>query len=151
MRFDAGPGVRGEAELKELLQFFRARRGAAVGFRFEDPFDHDAVDQPIGIGDGVRTAFQLVKFYGEQERRITRPVTGSVRVFVAGTERVGGWTMGPLGTLLFDVAPPAGAEVRASFAFDVPVRFAQDRLSLNRATFEAGEAASVPLIEIREG
>jgi hypothetical protein len=32
----------------------------------------------------------------------------------------------------------------------VPVRFAEDRLSLSRATFEAGEIASVPLIEIRE-
>src|SRR5207253_11003236 len=29
MRFDAGPGVRGEAELHELIAFFRARRGAA--------------------------------------------------------------------------------------------------------------------------
>jgi hypothetical protein len=32
----------------------------------------------------------------------------------------------------------------------VPVRFAEDRLSFGRATFAAGEAASVPLIEIRE-
>jgi uncharacterized protein (TIGR02217 family) len=48
------------------------------------------------------------------------------------------------------VAPEAGAEVRAGYRFDVPVRFADDRLSLSRATFEAGEIASVPLIEIRE-
>ena len=33
---------------------------------------------------------------------------------------------------------------------DVPVRFAEDRLSLSRATFAAGEIPSVPLIEIRE-
>jgi hypothetical protein len=39
MRFDAGPGVRGEAELGELIAFFRARRGAAKAFRFRDPFD----------------------------------------------------------------------------------------------------------------
>nr|MBA2467044.1 DUF2460 domain-containing protein [Sphingomonas sp.] len=38
----------------------------------------------------------------------------------------------------------------AGFLFDVPVRFADDRLEVNRATFLAGEAPSVPLIEIRE-
>ena len=40
--------------------------------------------------------------------------------------------------------------MRAGFRFDVPVRFAEDRLSLSRATFAAGEIPSVPLIEIRE-
>ena len=31
-----------------------------------------------------------------------------------------------------------------------PVRFAEDRIEINRATFRAGEAPSVPLIEVRE-
>jgi uncharacterized protein (TIGR02217 family) len=159
LRFDAGPGVRGEAELHELLAFFRARRGAAVGFRFEDPFDHSSkgmtgepgpADQLIGTGDGARTDFPLVKHYDEQERRITRPVAGSVRISVGGLERIGGWTLGPLGVVRLDVAPADGAEVRAGYRFHVPVRFAEDRLTLSRATFEAGEAASVPLIEVRE-
>jgi uncharacterized protein (TIGR02217 family) len=159
MRFDAGPGVRGEAELQLLIAFFRARRGAAVGFRFEDPYDHSSngmtgeptfADQPIGVGDGVRTEFALVKHYGGQMRRITRPVAGSVLVSAGGVERVSGWTLAGLGLVRFDEAPAAGAEVRGGFRFDVPVRFAEDRLSLSRATFEAGEAASVPLIEVRE-
>jgi uncharacterized protein (TIGR02217 family) len=159
LRFDAGPGVRGEAELQELIAFFRARRGAAVGFRFQDPFDHSsngmtgevqATDQLLGIGDGLRTEFELVKHYEGQERRITRPIAGSVRVSLNGTERVSGWTLEGHGRVRFNTAPANGAEVRAGFRFDVPVRFAEDRLSLSRATFEAGEVASVPLIEIRE-
>jgi hypothetical protein len=32
----------------------------------------------------------------------------------------------------------------------VPVRFAEDKLEVHRASFLAGEAPSVPLIEIRE-
>jgi uncharacterized protein (TIGR02217 family) len=159
LRFDAGPGVRGEQDLHALIAFFRARRGAAQAFRFEDPFDNSSsgmtgapgpADQALGIGDGVRTGFELVKTYGAQVRRITRPVAGSVRVSVGGVERVGGWTLGPLGTVSFDEAPAAGAAVKAGFRFDVPVRFAEDRLSVSRATFEAGEIASVPLIEVRE-
>jgi uncharacterized protein (TIGR02217 family) len=151
LRFDAGPGVRGEAELKALIEFFRARRGAAVGFRFQDPFDHEAEAQTIGSGDGVATEFPLVKHYGTQVRRITRPVAGTVRIRVAGEERVTGWTLGPLGVVRFETPPAAGASIEASFDFDVPVRFAEDRLTLSRATFAAGEIPSVPMIEIREG
>lgn len=150
LRFDAGPGVRGEAELAELVAFFRARRGAAVAFRFEDPLDHEAAEQLLGTGDGVRTEFALVKRYGSQERRITRPVAGTVRVFVAETERVSGWALAAKGLVRFEEPPVEGAEVRASYRFDVPVRFAEDRLSLSRATFEAGEITSVPLVEVRE-
>ena len=37
LRFDAGPGVRSEAELHELLAFFRARRGGGGGFPVPGP------------------------------------------------------------------------------------------------------------------
>ncbi|MGY2734803.1 uncharacterized protein (TIGR02217 family) [Sphingomonas sp. UYP23] len=40
--------------------------------------------------------------------------------------------------------------VSAGFLFDVPVRFAEDTLSVTRATFLAGATTSVPLIEVRE-
>jgi len=161
LRFDAGPGVRGENELGELIAFFRARRGPAQAFRFRDPFDHSsngmtgtpaADDQPLGEGDGERTAFELVKHYGSGEaRRIRRPVAGSVRVSIDGIEQIGGWTLDPLGVVNFTGPPDAGAVVTAGYLFDVPVRFADDRLEVNRATFLAGEAPSVPLIEVREG
>ena len=161
LRFDAGPGVLGEEELGELIGFFRARRGSAVGFRFRDPFDHSSNgmtgvpgpgDQPIGEGDGQRTSFALVKHYGAgEERRITRPAAGSVRVAVDGIERASGWSLGSLGVVRFDDPPANGAVVAAGYLFDVPVRFGEDRLEVNRATFLAGEAPSVPLVEVREG
>ena len=159
LTFDAGPGVRGEADMHEIIAFFRARRGAAVGFRLEDPFDNSsngmiqepgAADQLLGVGDGVRTEFPLVKTYGTQVRRITRPVAGSVLVSVDGAAMGGGWALGEKGLLVFDAAPEAGAPVKAGFRFDVPVRFAEDRLILSRATFAAGEIVSVPMIELRD-
>jgi uncharacterized protein (TIGR02217 family) len=159
LSFDAGPGVRSEADLQTLIAFFRARRGAAIGFRLRDPFDDSsngmtgtpaAGDQFLGEGDGAQTAFALLKHYGGQVRRITRPVAGSVLVTVDGEARESGWSLSANGVIEFEEAPAAGAEVRAGYRFDVPVRFAEDRLSLNRATFLAGEAPSVPLIELRE-
>ena len=82
--------------------------------------------------------------------RITRPVPGSVRVSVAGQERLTGWTLAPGGTIAFAAPPAAGAQVRAGFTFDVPVRFADDKLEIAGAAFAAGEAPSVPIVEIRE-
>jgi len=162
LRFDVGPGVRSEAELGELIAFFRARRGQARGFRLRDPSDYSSngmialptpIDQQIGLGDGATARFALAKHYGygaeQQVRRITRPKADSVRVSVNGVE-TGGWTLDPLGTVVFATAPAAGAVVRAGFLFDVPVRFAEDRLDISGAAFAAGEAPSVPLIELRE-
>ncbi len=160
LRFDAGPGVRGEKELETLIAFFRARRGAAVAFRFRDPFDHSSAgmtgtpgagDQRVGTGDGETTQFALVKNYGgEEQRRITRPEAGSVRVAVGGIERTGGWTLGALGNVQFDEPPATGADITAGYRFDVPVRFAEDQLEISRASFLAGEAPSVQLVEVRE-
>ena len=159
LRFDAGPGVRSDAELESLIAFFRSRRGPAVGFRFRDPYDHSsngmtgapsAFDQLIGAGDGATSRFELSKTYGTGEtRRITRPVPGTVRVALDGAEQVAGWTLSS-GAIVFENPPTAGAQVSAGFLFDVPVRFAEDRIEINRATFRAGEAPSVPLVEIRE-
>lgn len=160
LSFDAGPGVRGDAELETLLAFFRARRGPAVAFRFRDPYDHSsngmtgapgAADQRIGTGDGTSDRFALIKNYGGGEvRRITRPVAGSVRVSVGGDEQLSGWTLEPGGYIQFASAPASGASIAAGYSFDTPVRFAEDRIEVNRATFRAGEAPSVPLVEVRE-
>ncbi|MCF8708579.1 DUF2460 domain-containing protein [Rhizorhapis sp. SPR117] len=163
MRYDAGPGVRSEADMALLIAFFRARRGAAKGFRFTDPLDDRScdldrapimLDQRLGIGDGATSQFQLCKYYGEdeeaQQRRITRPVAGSISVAVDGVA-ASGWSHLGKGVIAFDTGPAADATLRAGFRFDVPVRFAQDSLEVSRATFAAGEAPSVPLVEIREG
>lgn len=161
MRYDAGPGVRSEADVRALADFFRARRGAARAFRFRDPFDHGSAadgglpaadDQMLGVGDGSRRQFALVKRYGTgdavQVRAIRLPVAGSVRVAVDGVETAA-FVLTDEGEVLLDVAPAAGIAVRAGFRFDVPVRFAEDRLEVSRATFLAGEMASVNLIEVR--
>ena len=163
LRFDVGPGIRSEAELGVLIAFFRARRGAARGFRLRDPSDFSsndmvgtpaAVDQLLGTGDGLRSSFPLIKLYGEgaavQQRRITRPRAETLLVSVGGTSVTSGLTLGAGGIVEFTTPPANGAAVRAGFLFDVPVRFADDRLEIAGAAFAAGEAPSVPVVEIRE-
>lgn len=162
IHLDVGPGIRSETELCELIGFFRARRGAARGFRISDPTDNSSngmtgtptmQDQAIGIGDGITAEFQLTKAYGAgsepQIRPITRPRGETLLVSVAGTVSTD-WHLGAKGKLIFNTAPPYGAEVRAGFLFDIPVRFAEDRIDISGVNFEAGEAPSIPLVELRE-
>lgn len=162
VHFDVGPGIRSETELGELLGFFRARRGAARGFRMSDPYDHSSngmtgsptqLDQLLGVGDGTVAEFQLTKSYGTgaepQVRPITRPRAETLLVSVGGIPSTD-WVLASKGKLIFGSAPPIGAEVRAGYLFDVPVRFAEDRIDISSVNFEAGEAPSIPLIELRE-
>lgn len=146
-----------------MLAFFEERRGRLYGFRYRDRVDHlsgppsrpvSAGDQPLGSGDGATRVFQLAKTYGDgplpYRRIIAKPVAESVRVAVSGV------ALAPAafacdattGRVTLAAAPPAGAPVTAGFAFDVPVRFDSDDLSIDLAAFTAGEIPKVPLIEI---
>ncbi len=163
VHYDAGVGIRSEADLVILLTFFRARRGQAFGFRFRDPVDNSsavpglaiaATDQLLGTADGIRTRFALLKTYGDasgsQERRVTRPRADTVRVAINGAPANSGWQLAELGNIDFDIAPAAGSVITAGFDFDVPVRFAADRIDVSIAGWRAGELPTVPLVELRE-
>lgn len=164
-RYDAGMGLRSPDDLERLLAFFEARRGQLHGFRWKDWADHRSAlpserlthfDQRLGMGDGLRTEFSLVKVYrsGEAEylRPIVKPVAGTVIVAVGGDPKVEGqeFTVDPaVGLVRFALPPDIGAEVTAGFEFDVPVRFDTDRIQISMASFRAGEVPAVPVVEVR--
>jgi len=162
-RYDVAYGIRRADDLAAVVAFFEARNGRLHGFRFKDWGDHKSclpsgtpspLDQPLGTGDGVRTAFQLAKRYasGPQSwtRTITKPVNGSVRVALGGTEQLSGWSVDTTtGLVTFGSAPAAGVPVTAGFEFDTPVRFDTDTLDVTLDLERLGSIASIPLLEIR--
>jgi uncharacterized protein (TIGR02217 family) len=159
-RYDAAPGVRSEADVAVLLRFFEAQQGRAFAFRYRDPLDNSsalfgepptAQDQALGVGNGTVVQFALVKHYGDAQRRITRPVAGSVKVAVNGVIKTNGWTLGDLGRVSFAAPPAPGAVITAGYEFHVPVRFEDDTLDISLASYRAGDVRSVPLLEVREG
>src|SRR3546814_17978589 len=81
-------------------------------------------DQPLGVGDGVRSAFQLCIYYGSgseaQQRLITRPVAGSIMLGVDGMAGSGWGHLGK-GVIAFGEGPAGGAGLTAGFRFGVPV------------------------------
>ena len=55
-----------------------------------------------------------------------------------------------MGIIEFASPPTEGGIVSAGFLFDVPVRFAEDRIEVSRVTIGAGEIPHIPLVEIKE-
>src|SRR3546814_5661271 len=62
--------------------------------RTDTRFPYTTLFRSLGTGDGIQTRFALVKHYGlsddPQTRRITRPLSGSVRVSIEGVEQLMG-------------------------------------------------------------
>ncbi|MGJ8526897.1 phage distal tail protein, Rcc01695 family [Maritalea sp.] len=160
--YDAGFGVKSKADLRTILSFFEERRGSFHGFLFKDPIDFSssenaptALDQAIGTGDGIKTQFQLKKKYGAAFdpyfREINKPIAGTALIGVAGV------ALAPsqygvdeaTGIVTLNVAPAAGVLVSAGFEFDVPVRFASDRLDIEITSFNAAIAPTIKLVEVR--
>jgi uncharacterized protein (TIGR02217 family) len=109
-RWDVASGLKKQAQIDELIAFFRARRGKAHGFRFKDWTDHKATGQLLGAGDDVLTQFQLVKHYPSvsviEVRSIAKPVAGTVKVYLDGIEQPSGWTVDTTtGLVTFSTAP----------------------------------------------
>jgi len=162
-RYDAGTGVKTLDDLASVIAFFEARLGRLTGFRFRDFADFKScapganvspTDQPIGTGDGATTTFQLAKTYPSGPanwiRKIAKPVDGTLRVAVAGVEQMSGIAIDTTtGLVTFDSAPASGAAITAGYEFDTPVRFDTDALSINLASFAAGEIPSIPIVEVR--
>lgn len=163
-RYLIGANLRSLDDMATLTAFFEARRGRLYAFRFRDFADCKSsapgegigpLDQILGEGDGARTGFPLLKRYGGDEgaldRRIAKPVDGTVRLAVDGDE-LGAEAFvvdAPTGVVTLAAPPGVGAVVTAGFEFDTPVRFDADRIEVTLESFDAGRMAAVPLIEVR--
>ena len=167
LSFSAGLGVRSSDDLAAVLDLWEEAAGPVHSFRFRNWSDWRSglpsapvtpLDQPLGVGDGVRVAFQVVKRYGTAlpvDRPVQLPHAGTFRLAINGVEALSGWSLSVTGgTVTFAAPPAAGAVLRCGFTYDVPVRFADDMVSAEWLFFEPGgpglEAApDISLVEVR--
>lgn len=152
-RWNVAYGIKDESLLRLLIDFFYARRGRAIGFRFKNHDDYSVTDQELGDGDGSTDEFQLIKTYssgGETfDRKITKPVAGTVTVYIDSEEQVADWDVDTTtGIITFGTPPSSGEVITADFEFDVPVRFDTDYLPVNLDTYMA-RSANVPVVELK--
>ena len=162
--WQVGYGIKNADDLQTVIAFFEARRGRLHAFRFRDWADWKscpplqtpaATDQAIGTGDGSTKTFQLIKKYGTGStaisRRITRPVSGTVKVAINGVEQNSGFSINhDTGVVTFDTAPANGASITAGYEFDVPARFDTDELRIDLESYRFGQAPDLDIVEVRE-
>lgn len=144
----------GQAYLNEVIGFFYARYGMAVGFRFKDWTDFEVADGTIGVGDGANDEFQAVKLYNESgisyARTLSKLVTGTVVVKLDGTPTVAFSVDVNTGLITMDSPPGVGVVVTLTCEFDIPVRFNVDKLDITAITMDAGLIGNIPIIEVRQ-
>jgi len=125
--------------------------GSAIGFRFKDFVDYEAVNQVIGVGTGDVQVLQLTKTYSfgplDLVRNITKPV--SATIYADGVE-----ISSSLDTTtgLVTITAELAADITWSGEFDVPVIFDEDRLDCQPVTKSNGKfllSSNVTLSEIR--
>lgn len=161
--YDAGMGLRNVNDLHDVIEFWEARFGQLYGFRWKDWSDYKSCktrnfpafgDQAIGVGDGTKTTFQLVKNYTSggfsYVRDIRKPVAGTVLIGVNGSAMGSGWTVNTVtGIITFSSAPANGHAVTAGYEFDVPVRFDAEQLTISIDAFNHGSIPQIAIKEIR--
>jgi uncharacterized protein (TIGR02217 family) len=160
-RWDLGGTVMRLDAAHDLIAFFEARGGRLNSFRFRDPVDWKSCapgvaiatsDQVIGTGDGVGTAFQLVKRYASGAetfaRAIRKPVEGTILIAVDGEPITAFSVDVSTGVVTLEDAPAEGVVVSAGFEFDTPVRFDLDRLDIALVGHGAARVVRAPLVEV---
>ncbi len=151
-RWNVAHGVKSKQQLEALIAFFHARRGRAEGFRFKDWGDYRVTNGIIAEGDGSTSSFQLVKRYESgtvHQRVISKPVDGSVIIYVDGNPQSGVTVDITTGMVTLASAPANETIITADFEFDVPVRFDTDQMMLSQDTFNTGSWQDIPIVELR--
>lgn len=139
------------AEMRTLAGFFLARRGKYESFLFEDPDDHHADGQALGVGDGTTTTFQCVRSFGgfvEPVKALNdnRPV--SIRVDGAALDP-SQWTVDDSGLFTLASAPEQNAVVAAAFDFYFRVRFDMDTAEFEKFMYQLWQLKTCDLVSVK--
>jgi uncharacterized protein (TIGR02217 family) len=139
-----------------VVKAFRACRGRAIGFRFKDPLDYTATNEPIGVGAGGLLEYQLKKSYVfgtvTEVREVYKPAPGKVTLNYGDAHTdVSGVTDYTTGKVQVNV--PDGEIIYWTGEFDKPVCFGSDKLMWSLDTKEGGvhrlASTDIELEEIR--
>lgn len=158
-QYDVSHGVKTREQMEHLLEFFKARRGKAYGFRFKDWMDFTLDRQPVGTTDGGGAITQQIfKRYEPEtdffyDRPLKRLVAGTITVWVNGAVWPNGFNHVDPGTGMLTAGGAqsfdANAVVEVACEFHVPVRFDIDEMKITHDDFELMSWPSIPLVELR--
>mgnify|MGYP000617870360 CR=1 FL=1 len=147
-------GVKSQAQLDVLIEFFRSMGGQYAGFRFKDWADFQCT-----VARGTMTLisgsiYQLNKKYqsavGFSElRTIYKPVIGTLAIFRNGaTDITGASTIDTTTGQVTVTGHTPGDVYTWSGQFDVPCRFATDRMATRIQDYQIYSWDQIPIQEL---
>jgi uncharacterized protein (TIGR02217 family) len=149
-RGNISTGIRDRADMAAVIAHFHVVKGRAYSFRFRDWNDFDGVNQ--AMAPITATSWQIVKRYAragfEHVRTITKPISGTVVVRIAGSVVTPAAINHLTGVVTFGTAP--GSAPTASYQFDVPVRFDTDNLPVQANAWDLQIVNNIELVEVLE-
>ena len=136
----------GASSLQTLLGFYLQCQGQLGTFLYVDPTDSTVKSQTIGTGDGATTSFPLVRTLGA----FTEPVSTVTQLSAA---TVGGVTQAATlvtpNTLIFPIAPAAGASITADYSYAFLCRFLDDQQDFENVMSGLWQVASLKFRSVR--
>jgi uncharacterized protein (TIGR02217 family) len=117
-------------EFAQLMAFFNLAGGKAGAWLYNDPNDNAATDQIIGIGDGTRTQFGLVRNLGGAIEPVFAPAPAPV-IKLNGAP-TGAFILGTTGLITMSSPPGAGVQVSWTGTFYWVCRFDDDRIDFRQ-------------------
>lgn len=164
-QYDIAHNMKSPGDIAALRNFHRLRRGSSRGFLLKDWLEFtsaedgesapDAMDQPLGTGDGIETVFAIIRRYSDAvtsyDRPIAWPVDGSVVVGIDGVEidPADFTVQRGAGTITFADPPADEAVLTCGFEFDVPVHFVEDAISVVYDAPSQRSVGQIPIEEVR--
>lgn len=153
-QYDVSLGIRDQADMDDVRNFFVVIQGRKNSFRYKDWNDYRLVSEQIATGDGSTTTFQITKTYTTGSythvRKVRKPVTTGLKVYVNDvlmTLTTDYTVVESTGIITFVAAPTNGHSIKVTGEFDVPVRFDVDAMAASHVGFEAEDWGGVSLVE----
>lgn len=133
LTFDFLRATPAASEFQSLAGFFNQCQGAFGTFLYTDVDDNAVLGQSLGVGDGVTTAFQLVRSFGGFIEPVLAPNVVST-VYLSGiAQSPSAYSVSAAtGLLTFTAAPISGAAIAADFSYYFRCRFAEDTVDFEK-------------------
>ena len=141
-----------QKEYQQLVDFFNARRGSWDSFLFNDVLDNSVTAEQFGSGDGVATAFQLLRrIYAGGFSEPVQNLNNAPSIFVNSVLKTvtTDYTIGTTGIVTFTSPPAAAAALTWTGTFYYRVRFLKDMLDFEEFMLDLWSLKKVELRSVK--
>jgi uncharacterized protein (TIGR02217 family) len=136
-----------EAELQTLVGFFNDRRGRFDSFLFDDASDNAVTAQSFGVGDGLKTKFQLVRTFGGNVESVMN-LNGTPSISQDGVPLTPAtdYTIDAYGMVTLAAPPLSSAVLTWTGTYYYRCRFDRDTVDFERFLWDLWEAKRIELL-----